>query len=70
MRGMALGVLLAAVLAGGGSAMAQKGDYGPGGVTCTYESCMARCVKLSGKACSSYCEATLKERRAKGICKG
>lgn len=44
-------------------------DTGPGGVSCTYEKCMSNCTKLGGRVCSTYCEATVKERRAKGICK-
>ena len=67
---IAAGVYVAAVLAAGSPAYAQKSkDTGPGGVSCTYEKCMDNCNKLGGKFCPNYCEKTLKERRMSGVCK-
>ena len=43
-------------------------EVGPGGVSCTYQRCMMRCTKLSGLVCHSYCESTIRERRAIGVC--
>ena len=62
-----LGILVAVVLAGTAQAQKAKGT-GPGGVSCTYQRCMMRCTKLSGLVCHSYCESTIRERRAIGVC--
>jgi hypothetical protein len=45
------------------------GDIGKGGLACTYDLCLARCLKLGGKICPADCEQLLKDRKAKGICK-
>lgn len=42
-------------------------------VSCTYDTCIAACVKSGGGnyggGCSAYCEKALKERQASGVCK-
>lgn len=41
---------------------------GPAGVTCTYQACMAKCTRLNGPICNSYCDAQIRQRSAAGIC--
>ena len=42
-------------------------------VSCTYDTCITSCTKSGGGnwggGCSAYCEKTLKERQASGVCK-
>lgn len=38
------------------------------GISCTYRACMAKCTKLSGLTCNSYCEARVALRAAARIC--
>jgi hypothetical protein len=40
----------------------------PPGISCTYRACMAKCDKLSGLTCNSYCEARVVQRVAARIC--
>ncbi|MCX7310044.1 MAG: hypothetical protein NTZ72_19715 [Afipia sp.] len=68
MRMLSLGFAAALILSGCNFALA-AGDLGKGGASCTYEVCMKRCIENSGKLCSAYCEKTLKERKASGVCK-
>ncbi len=55
------------LLSATGSAVA--GDTGKGGLACTYNLCMSRCLKLASKFCEADCERLLKERKASGVCK-
>ncbi len=59
-----LGVLAIVFLAGSVPAEA---------ITCTYESCMAACQKLSGGGrqggCTTWCDRTIRERKQSGVCK-
>jgi hypothetical protein len=41
---------------------------GPVGVTCTYQACMAKCARLNGPICNSYCDAKIRQRSAAGVC--
>lgn len=41
---------------------------GPVGITCTYQACMAKCTRLNGPICNSYCDAQIRQRSAAGIC--
>ncbi|TKT73703.1 hypothetical protein YH63_021010 [Afipia massiliensis] len=41
---------------------------GPAGVTCTYQACMAKCSRLNGSICNSYCDAKISQRVSVGIC--
>lgn len=38
------------------------------GVTCTYQACMAKCSRLNGPICNSYCDAKIPQRLAGGVC--
>ncbi len=38
------------------------------GVTCTYQACVAKCTRLNGPVCNSYCDAQIRQRSAAGIC--
>ncbi|WIG51600.1 MULTISPECIES: hypothetical protein [unclassified Afipia] len=40
----------------------------PVGVTCTYQACMAKCTRLNGSICNSYCDARIRQRVAAGLC--
>lgn len=40
----------------------------PVGVTCTYQACMAKCTRLNGSICNSYCDARIRQRIAAGVC--
>ncbi|MGL4263746.1 MAG: hypothetical protein ACRCTX_19185 [Afipia sp.] len=40
----------------------------PAGVSCTYQACMAKCTRLNGSICNSYCDARIPQRLARGIC--
>lgn len=40
------------------------------GVSCTYQACMAKCGRLNGPICNSYCDAKIRQRVAGGVCKG
>ena len=40
----------------------------PSGVSCTYQACMAKCVRLNGTICNSYCDARIRQRIAAGLC--
>ncbi|EKS42791.1 hypothetical protein [Afipia clevelandensis] len=39
------------------------------GVSCTYQACMAKCGRLNGTICNSYCDAKIRQRVAGGVCK-
>lgn len=39
-----------------------------GGVSCTYQACMAKCTRLNGAICNSYCDAKVRQRLARGLC--
>ncbi|MES2600896.1 MAG: hypothetical protein V4602_08825 [Pseudomonadota bacterium] len=41
---------------------------GPSDVTCTYQACMAKCSRLNGPICNSYCDAKIPQRVSVGIC--
>ncbi|MBB5050573.1 hypothetical protein HNQ36_000521 [Afipia massiliensis] len=41
---------------------------GPAGVTCSYQACMAKCSRLNGPICNSYCDAKIPQRVSVGIC--
>ncbi|MDO8980637.1 MAG: hypothetical protein Q7V17_15520 [Afipia sp.] len=41
---------------------------GPAGMTCTYQACMAKCSRLNGPICNSYCDAKIPQRVSVGIC--
>ncbi len=64
-----LGLSVATVLVSGGPALAQKAK----GPSCTYETCLAACTQMGGGSrqggCSGYCEKTIRERKASGVCK-
>jgi hypothetical protein len=36
---------------------------------CNYDKCVAYCTKVSGKACASYCERRLQDKRRDKVCK-
>jgi hypothetical protein len=55
--------LIASVMSLPGTAAA-----GPVGVTCTYRACMAKCTRLNGPICNSYCDAQIRQRAATGLC--
>lgn len=38
------------------------------GVSCTYAACMAKCTRLNGTICNSYCDARIPQRIAVGLC--
>ena len=40
----------------------------PAGMSCTYQACMAKCGRLNGAICNSYCDAKIPQRVAMGIC--
>ena len=40
----------------------------PAGVSCTYQACMAKCGRLNGAICNSYCDAKIPQRVAMGVC--
>jgi hypothetical protein len=40
----------------------------PSGISCTYQTCMARCGKPNRLTCNSYCEAKVAQRVAARIC--
>ncbi len=40
----------------------------PMGVSCTYAACMAKCTRLNGPVCNSYCERRIPQRIATGVC--
>ncbi|HAO41300.1 MAG TPA: hypothetical protein DEA80_05065 [Afipia sp.] len=40
----------------------------PSGVSCTYQACMAKCTRLNGTICNSYCERRIPQRIARGVC--
>jgi hypothetical protein len=37
-------------------------------VSCTYQACMAKCSRLNGSICNSYCDARISQRLASGVC--
>lgn len=39
-----------------------------GDVSCTYEACMAKCSKLNGPTCNSYCDMKIRRRAVSAIC--
>lgn len=52
-----------------GAMSAPSAATGPtGGVSCTFQACMAKCVRLDGPICHSYCEVTLQQQVARGVC--
>lgn len=40
----------------------------PPAVSCTYQACMAKCTRLNGTICNSYCDARIPQRIAVGLC--
>lgn len=57
-------------LIAGAMSTPQAGSSGEaGGVSCTYQACMAKCGGLNGEICHSYCEAKVRERLAMGVCR-
>ena len=40
----------------------------PAGISCTYQACMAKCGRLNGAICNSYCDAKIPQRVAMGVC--
>jgi len=40
----------------------------PAGISCTYKACMAKCGRLNGAICNSYCDAKIPQRVAMGVC--
>ncbi|MBN9594436.1 MAG: hypothetical protein J0G36_03685 [Afipia sp.] len=40
----------------------------PAGVSCTYQACMAKCGRLNGAICNTYCDAKIPQRVAVGVC--
>lgn len=63
------GCFLAVFILGANPANAQK----PRGQACTYEACVESCQKTGGGGrqggCSTYCDRTIRERKASGVCK-
>ena len=63
-------LIFTACFAAAAPALAQsKRGTGKNGESCTYELCMSNCIAASGKQCSLYCDKTLKDRKASGVCK-
>ena len=50
------------------SAMPGTAAAGQAGVTCSYQACMAKCSRLNGPVCNSYCDAKIPQRAIAGIC--
>lgn len=61
------GWLILHLIAGAISAP-QAAAAGHAGVSCTYQACMAKCTRLNGPICNSYCDAKMQQRVAGGIC--
>jgi len=36
--------------------------------SCTYSTCMAKCSRLNGPACNTYCESKVAQRISAGLC--
>ncbi len=63
-------LILAGCVSAAAPALAQtKRGTGKNGESCTYELCISNCIAASGKFCPAYCERTLKDRKASGVCK-
>lgn len=55
-------------LLSGLTALSEPAAAAPSGVSCTYQACMAKCGRLSGAICNSYCDAKIPQRIAMGVC--
>jgi hypothetical protein len=64
------GWLIVHLIAGAMSAPESAATAGPAGMSCTYQACMAKCTRLDGTICHSYCEVRLQQRVARGVCTG
>jgi hypothetical protein len=64
------GWLIVHLIAGAMAAPETASAGPPRGVSCTYQACMAKCTRLDGPICHSYCEVKLPQRVARGVCTG